>query len=438
MSKGILSFLLFTLLMCPSYAKNIQDTPNTDLRLFFTQPNTTYIIKHPHQTKATIKLPPNIVIQFQGGSIAGKLVFNNTLLKGKVKLQGSSISGTLKNDTFNAKWLCYADGKKDDAANINNLFQTCNTIYFPKGIYLLTTIHTPTYKLPKPYHLGINRSNINLIGENGAILTTQTKAGTLCIYSKPNDIKNSIHDIKIEGLTFNVQNEKTEWDSYQEHCHTISLIGVNRFCIENCKFHNFWGDAICLNHYSDDEKTGERARNMNVTIHDNNINGYKFCNRNGVSVINGQNVIIEKNKFINTSHSNMPGAIDIEANNKAYTVDNIIIRNNRIDNSQGMNAAISVISNERGAPAHNIEITKNKITNSRRAFRFYIWTDYAADHITVKENWADKNTEPWRWDGKGRTRNWVFTDNTFLRNTNVKFGQDVKIEGLTYRNNRLK
>ena len=139
-----------------------------------------------------------------------------------------------------------------------------------------------------------------------------------------------------------------------------------------------------------------------------------------------------------TSHPSMPGAIDIEANNQAYTVDNITIRDNRIDNSQGKNGAISVISNKEGAPAHNIEITNNKITNSRRAFRFYVWTDYAASHITVKNNWVDKNTDPWVWDGKGRTRNWVFTGNTFLRKTNKKFGQDVKFEGLTYKNNQIK
>ena len=438
MLQRFLSLILCILLACPSYTQTIQDTPNTDLRRFFTQAGATYLIKYPHQTGTTITLPPNVTLQFQGGSIAGKLVFNNTQLNGNVKLQGSSISGTLKNKTFNAKWLCYADGKKDDAGNINAILAMCNEVLFPKGTYLLESMHKPPYKINKPYHIGIHRSNIKITGEKGAILKTNTKAGTLCIYSKPNDIPHSIHDITIEGMTFMVQNESTEWDPYQEHCHTVSLIGVNRCTIERCTFRNFWGDAICLNHYGDNTSTGERARNMNVVIRNNQINGYKCCNRNGISIINGQNVIIEKNQLTHTSHSSMPGAIDIEANNKAYTVDNIQIKENRIDHSQGKNGAISVISNKEGAPAHHIEITNNKITNSRRAFRFYVWTDYAASHITVKDNWVDKNTDPWVWDGKGRTRNWVFTGNTFLRKTNKKFGQDVRFEGLTYKNNRLK
>ncbi len=429
--------LLFTLITSSSGAKTYQDSPNTDIRSFFVQANATYIICFKHKTGATIKFPPNVTLLFKGGCLSGRLVFDNTYLKGNVNIQGAFVNGTLKNKTFNARWLCYADGKRDDAASINSLLQMCDNIFFPRGTYLLKSIHNPTYKLPKPYHLGIHRSNIRLTGEDGSIFTTNTKAGTLCAYSKPNDIPNSIHDIHIEGITFRVENESTQWDPYQEHCHTISLIGVNRFSIEQCVFNNFWGDAICLNHYSDNESTGERARNMNVTIRHNRIDGYKCYNRNGVSVINGQNVVIEKNLFFNTSHKTMPGSIDIEANNTAYTIDNIKIRDNYINNCQGANAAIGIISNERGGPAHNIEITNNKIANSRRAFEFAICTDYATTNIIVKNNRADKNTEPWIWHGEGYTKNWVFVNNVFLHPTKMKFGRGVKFEGLKLKNNKL-
>ena len=72
-----------------------------------------------------------------------------------------------------------------------------------------------------------------------------------------------------------------------------------------------------------------------------------------------------------------------------------------------------------------------------RLFRFYVWKDYTASNIIVKNNYIDKNTDPWKWDGTGRTRNWEFIGNTFRRPTSVKFGQDIKIEGLTYKNNRV-
>ena len=104
MCQRFLSLILFSLLACTSYSQTIPDSPNTDLRRFFTQAGATYLIKHPHQTGTTITLPPNVTLQFQGGSIAGKLVFNNTQLNGNVKLHGSSISGTLKNKKLNAKW----------------------------------------------------------------------------------------------------------------------------------------------------------------------------------------------------------------------------------------------------------------------------------------------------------------------------------------------
>lgn len=437
MRTFVFIFCYFFLQFFPMGAKTFEDSAHTKLKDFFREPGATYIIKNHHKTKETIQLPPDITILFEGGSISCDLVLNGTLLKGNVKLQGTTISGTIRNSVFNAQWLCYADGKRDDAENINSILKICKEVKFTKGIYLLESMHHPIYKINKPYHIGINRTGIKLTGEKGAILTSKTMAGMLCIYSKPYDIKNSIHDIKIEGLTFTVQNESTNWDSYQEHCHTVSLMGVNGLIIEKCEFQNFWGDAICLNHYGDNVQTGERARNINIIIRNNRIDGYKFCNRNGISVINGQSVIIENNRICNTSYHTMPGAIDIEANDTAYTVDNIKIRENKIDNCQGKNGAISVISNKEGAPAHNIEITNNRITNSRRAFRFYVWKDYTASNIIVKNNYIDKNTDPWKWDGTGRTRNWEFIGNTFRRPTSVKFGQDIKIEGLTYKNNRV-
>lgn len=437
MRTFVFLFSCFFFLAFPTNAKTFEDSAQIKLKDFFRESGATYIIRNHHKTKETIQLPPDITIQFEGGSISCNLLLNRTLLKGNVKLQGATISGTITNTVFNAQWLCYADGKRDDAENINSILKICKEVKFPKGTYLLESMHKPTYKINKPYHIGINQTGTKLTGEKGAILTTKTMAGMVCIYSKPYDIDNSIRDIKIEGLTFTVQNESTDWDSYQEHCHTVSLMGVDGLTIEKCNFLNFWGDAICLNHYGDNVHTGERARNMNVIIRNNRIDGYKFCNRNGISIINGQNVIIENNRIVNTSHHTMPGAIDIEANDTAYTVDNIKIRGNKIDNCQGKNGAISIISNKEGAPAHNIEITNNRITKSKRAFRFYIWKDYTASNISVKNNYIDKHTDPWKWDGSGRTRNWEFTNNRFRRPTSVGFGQDIKIEGIIYKNNRV-
>lgn len=418
-------------------AKTYYDTPDIDLNRFFVEKNSTYIIQYPHTQTASIQLPENVKLDFRGGSILAPIQFNHTQLTGDVKLHGSTIQGSIRNKQFVATWLCYADGKHDDAPNINAILQVCNNILFPKGIYLLEQFHQPLYPINKPYHLGINRSHTKLVGQEGAILQTSTMAGTLCIYSKPKDIPNSLTNILIEGLTFQVSNESTDFDSYQEHCHTISFMGVNHASVKDCTFKNFWGDAICLNHYGDNENTGERTRNSNVIIENNHIDGYKHSNRNGVSVISGEHVKIKNNTFINCSHSKMPGAIDVEPNSHVYTINDILIENNQIDHCLGANGGISLVSNKRGGPLYNITIRKNRITNSSRGMEFAVELPETSGNIQVENNYVDDSTDPYIFYGHGETKNWTFKKNVFKRKTKVKFGGSIKFINLKQTNNEI-
>ncbi|MBQ0022956.1 MAG: hypothetical protein KBT29_06925 [Prevotellaceae bacterium] len=407
-------------------ASKIYDSANTRIESFFTKENTTYVLTHNHKSNKKVVVPKGCTIVFNGGAISAPITFTNTMLKGSINLKGSKLSGTISNKEFNAAWLCYKDGNQDDASNINNILSISNKVFFPSGIYRLKSFHTPLYKINKPYHIGIYRSGVMLRGETGSVLCTSEMAGTLCIYSKPKDIPGSIHDITIQKLSFKVESESTDFVKEQEHCHTISTMGVKNLSITNCTFHNFWGDAICLNHYGDNENTGERARNMNVVIKNNFIDGYKSCNRNGVSIINGQDVLVKSNHIINSSHGTMPGAIDIEPNNTAYTINRIIISNNVIDRCKGKNAAIGVISNRHKGPVHNVKINNNTITNSTRAFEFAVECDNVADNIVVTNNSSDANTDPYIFYGIGRTKNWVFTGNSFKRKATNKFGGRIK------------
>lgn len=435
--KRIAFFLLWALIVCPIHAMSFYDSPDTNLLDFFSKDGATYIIRHQHIEARQVLIPANCTIIFEGGQLQAPITFNKTLLKGDVKLQGSHISGSLKNKIFNAQWLCYANGKQDDAEAINMIFSMSNHAVFPKGTYLLSSFHTPEYPINKPYHLGINHSNLTIKGEEGATLLTRTKAGTLCIYSKPYDIKKSISKIVIDGLTFKVENEDTAFDSHQEHCHTLSFMGVNDAKIRNCIFNNYWGDAICLNHYNDNENTGERSRNMRVVIENNHIDGYKHSNRNGISVISGENVTIKGNTLINCAYGKMPGAIDIEPNSHIFTINNIRIIENRIDACHGNNAAISVVSNKRRGPIHNILIRGNQITNSSRGLEFAVECDDVADNIKVENNYVDENTDPYIFYGHGETKNWTFRKNAFRRKTKIKFGGSIKFNNLKESDNEI-
>lgn len=418
-------------------AKTYYDSPGTNLNYFFTEKHSTYVIRYPHTQTTPLQLPEKVKLVFQGGSIQAPLHFKHTQLLGDVKLHGSTIQGSINNKQFVATWLCYADGIKDDAPNINAILQVCNNILFPKGIYHLESFHKPLYPISKPYHIGINRSNIKLTGEAGATLQTSTMAGMLCIYSKPKDIPNSQSNILIEGLTFQVNNESTDFDRNQEHCHTISFMGVKDASVKNCQFKNFWGDAICLSHYGDNENTGERTKNSNVIIENNYIDGYKHSNRNGVSVISGEHVKIKNNTFANCSHSSMPGAIDVEPNCHVYTINDILIENNQIDHCQGSNGGISLVSNKRGGPLYNITIRKNRITNSSRGMEFAVELPETSGNIKIESNYVDEVTDPYIFYGHGETRNWNFKKNIFKRKTKVKFGGSIKFINLKQDDNEI-
>lgn len=435
--KRLAYLLCMILLPIMAGAKTYYDTPDIDLNRFFAEKHSTYIIRYPHTQTTPVQLPEKIKLDFQGGSIEAPLQFNHTQLSGDVKLQGSTIQGTISNKQFIATWLCYADGVKDDAPNINAILQVCCNVLFPKGIYHLESFHQPLYPISKPYHIGVNRANTKLVGEEGAILQTNTMAGTLCIYSKPKDIPSSLSHIYIEGLTFQVTHESSDFDRNQEHCHTISFMGVKGANVKNCHFKNFWGDAICLNHYGDNENTGERTRNSNIIIENNHIDGYKHSNRNGVSVISGEHVKIKNNTFVNCSHSSMPGAIDVEPNCQVYTINDILIENNQIDRCLGSNGAISLVSNKRGGPLYNITIRNNRITNSSRGMEFAVELSETSGNIKVENNYVDETTDPYVFYGHGETKNWTFKKNVFKRKTKVKFGGSIKFNNLKQTNNEI-
>lgn len=138
---------------------------------------------------------------------------------------------------------------------------------------------------------------------------TKEPITAICVYSLPNDIENSVKNVRLEGFTHRNENDGKE---FFKLLNTIKLIGIKKFSVSNCMFFDFWGDAVSMSHYGDTPDTGERTRNSDVTIKDNYIDGGNHNNRNGVSVISGEHVVVENNIFVETSRYNMHGSIDIE------------------------------------------------------------------------------------------------------------------------------
>ena len=423
---------------CVGYAKSICDSFGIDISGFIVHSGVKYVLRYDHIFTDTLFIPDNCEIKFEGGSLSGPIVFNNTKLSGDVNIKGASIRGSIRNKQFNAAWLCNIDGKTDDAPRINEMIEVCGNVYFPKGKYRLISEYIPGKDVDKELHssirahIGVSRSNVNLIGEGGTEFITEVPLGTISLFSQPNQIEKSIRNIVIEGIAFNVKNHGKE---FYEFKHTIKAIGVNGLTIKNCTFNDFWGDAICLSHYGDNPSTGERTRNQNVNINNNMIiGGEKRNNRNGISVINGKNVLIKDNIIKNTSRKGMPGGVDVEPNNSAYTIENIRILNNTFE---GIKTNAIQIYIPTGGPAHFIFVEKNTIKECGIALNIGILSN-ETDNLKLTGNVIDGNTNPFHFWGEGNSKNWIVSDNTFNKPSLQNIPGSIKVENLVVKNNKKK
>lgn len=420
-------------------AQPIHDSKDSNINALFKNGKAKYVISFHHTFQDTLRLPHGCELSFEGGSLTGPIVMNNTKLCGRVNLKGSSLSGSVSNCQFDASWLCAMDGVTDDAKSINEMIEVCGKVFFPRGTYRLISRYNPKGKVPKKLykaiktHIGICSSDVELIGEDGTNFVTDDSLSTICLFSKPKQIAKSIRNIKIKNIAFNVHNDGV---NFHEFLHTIKTIGVNGLEIEHCTFNDFWGDAICLSHYGDNPRTGERTLNQNVRIVGNTINGDSHNNRNAISVISGKNVLIKNNTIKNTSRRDMPGGIDVEPNNSAYTIDNIRIENNHIEGVYSKAISVCV---KRGARVHHVEILSNEIMNCGKNGIFVaVVTDDTSDSIIIKNNHVHADTRPYRFKGSGRSKYWVISDNIFELPIRQSIPGDIQVENLTVTNNKKK
>ena len=441
MNKKLLVVALFFLIAVNTVIAKavVYDTEGVNLKTFFAARNCKYILNYSHIFNNEIVIPENCEIEFQKGALKGPIKFNNTKLSGNVRLQGAVISGSLFNKVFYAKWMCFADGIHDDADNINQILNVSDKVIFTNGCYRLTSLHTPSKEFDSklwkyPFHIGINKSNVFFKGKgDNVIFLTNEIAGIICIYSLPNSRKNTVNNIRIENIIFKTNNDGI---NFNEFLHSIKTIGVKRLVVKGCSFFDFWGDAICLSTYGDTRLTGERTRNSRVKIVNNLIIGNTYYNTGcGISVVNGKNILIDKNTISRVSRKHMPGAIDVEANNVAYTIDNIKIVNNIIFDCQGTGGGIVVNANQNGAPAHNIVIKNNRISRCSNGLAFVVRSDNTSSNYRVIGNTIDSCTNPFLFIGESKTSNWVFKDNTF-KQTTIQIPGNISVRNLIIKDNK--
>lgn len=418
-----MAFLGLFLSMTAMAGSTHYDTASGDIAQLFTTGRGKFVISHAHTFTDTLRIPQGSELRFKrGGRLAGPVVFSDTKLSGRVDLRGSHVAGSVTNKTIDASWLCAIDGTTDDAPAINELIAIGRHIFFPRGTYRLVA----PFRQEK-FHIGITKDSVWLMGQRGTVFLTTEQLGIVCVFSKPYDIDHSVKDIRLTGITFRTVNDGS---TFLEWTHAIKSKGVDGLTIKGCTIDDFWGDGICLDHYGDTPATGERARNQNVRIVGNTITGGPLHNnRNGISVINGKNVLIKGNTIRETSRRNMPGAIDVEPNNAAYTIENIRIVGNTITGSRGSCGAIEVCMFN-GGPGHHIYVEKNRISDSNLGIYVYLKTSGTTEHFVIRGNRVAADTPPYKFVGDGRSKDWIISGNTFKRPTQERIPSNLKIENL--------
>lgn len=242
---------------------------------------------------------------------------------GAVNPDGSSVY--FDNSFVNVTQLgAVGDGVTDNTAVFNLALSTYDSVFVPTGVFLCNNINAWA-------------SNKTLYGEGfGSVLKQLSTAPTntnlidiqFALSQGTSSTATNLQNITIKNLTIR---GFADSPVFEEHTHLIAFAAVSGLMIDNCVIQGFKGDGV----YSGSALNGTERHNERLTIRNCIFEGVNKDNRNGISVIDCDGVLIENNKFINITRSNMPGAVDFEPNNLFNIIRNCKVINNTFENIGG-------------------------------------------------------------------------------------------------------
>jgi hypothetical protein len=258
----------------------------------------------------------------------------------------------------------------DTAAFISAMASGGKTIHLPAGTYL-TDFGNSTYSpsmilnIPSGTHfIGEGEKTIwRPYTDNGLVEAGTDAYG--CIGTDSGSEFVWSEDIRFSNIKFYGYSETTV--DVNEHSSLIFLSSVKRVVIDNCYFVAPRGDAITISSGYGAGPANERY-NYDITIRNCWFDGINNTNRNAISVMDVDGMVIENCTFRNFSASTMPGSVDFEPDNSFNVIKNIRIFNNKFYNTNGLRGHLTISMANTGIDSlENIIISGNHFEDAGTA-----------------------------------------------------------------------
>ncbi len=208
------------------------------------------------------------------------------------------------------------DGVADDTDAIQSALNSGYDVYFLNKRY---RIILSTYASEYEANVGLMvKSNTNIhMGAKTEIVCDPVESSNYAILLLEN-----VSNVLIDGGTI-IGERVNHLGATGESGMGVRLVHCNNITISNLTIKNCWGDGVYIGYVGTPDKN---INLFNVTC-DNN-------RRNAVSIINGENIVIDGCNFKNTNGTAPQAGVDIESNYTNQWAKNIKIYNTTFENNK--------------------------------------------------------------------------------------------------------
>lgn len=215
-----------------------------------------------------------------------------------------------------------ASGRRDSSEALRQALASGKPVYVPEGEFVVGGVALP--------------AGANVYGP-GTLRQAPQALRLFEVDSGSADVAKNVRGITLRGLTLL---GRAETDGFFEHAHLFAASGVSNLMLEDVRFVGFRGDGLYLG--SGFAPHLER-HNVDVVIRRCVFDGVNRQNRNGISAVDCDGMLIEDCQFQNCTAPNMPGPIDLEPNANAWhVIQRIRIKRNRFTANGGNSGQISL------------------------------------------------------------------------------------------------